>query len=45
MEVSIVFISKKFVPNMHSKNCLILDFNLSDCDLKVSLAVASSDKG
>ena len=28
---------------MCSKNCLILDFNLSDCDFKASLAVVSSD--
>ena len=30
---------------MRPKNCLIFDFNLSDRDLKVSLAVNSSDKG
>ena len=34
---------QKFVPNTHSKNCLILDFNLSDHDFKVSLAVVSVD--
>ena len=39
------FCLQKFVPNMHSKNCLILNCNFSDCDLKVSLAVVPSDKG
>ena len=39
------FCFQNFIPNMHTKNCLIFDFNLSDRDFKVSLAVVSSDKG